>query len=240
MDDSPAGCERRYASSSPSSNPAGSSHATRSRADPCTTPGRVTSLGKTAVPVTISTPPRRLALPIAGSGPTFLGCDLHAALTRLERGRSSERRAAAAAARSSGRGIGHRATPERAAVVGAEIGVSHDQAHGVDRRSELRSDEQRERRAVALTDVDLAGEGGDGPVGVDMEPGAGARRPAPQARRRRQGRPAAPRTSRARRRERDPKASPADRTAALAVVAEPPASRPCSSAARRTALTIRE
>ena len=125
--------------------------------------------------VTISSPPRRLALLSAGSGPSSSA----ATSTRRSpgwRGCSSDRLAAAAAARSSGAASAIERLPN-VPRLGAEIGISHDQAHGVDRHSELRSAGARPP-AVALTDVDLAGQGGDCAVGVDMEPGtcAGRRR----------------------------------------------------------------
>ncbi len=70
--------------------------------------------------------------------------------------------------------VGHRPAAERAEVVGAEVGVPHHEPHGIERQAELLGDEQRERRAVVLPGVDLAGERGRDPVDAHVEPGTEA------------------------------------------------------------------
>ena len=71
-------------------------------------------------------------------------------------------------------GVGHRATPERAHVVRAEIGVTHREANAAQGNPQPLSDEEPQRGAVVLADVNLAGERGHRSVARDVQPGATA------------------------------------------------------------------
>ena len=79
-------------------------------------------------------------------------------------------------------GVGHRPAAEGPAIVRAQVGVTHDDAHLLERHAELLGDEQAQRRAVVLADVHLAGKGRYPAVARDVEPGAAARRPGPGGR----------------------------------------------------------
>ena len=174
-DGSPTGCERRYASSSPSSGPTvsrsgfGSGFASYPRSRQVA--GEAGLTGDDLEPAAPRGAASSVAAWMARPSPSRPGPGSSGRL-------SSERRAAAAGRPQQWRGVRHRAAAERASVVGAEVGVTHDEVHSIDRHLELRGDEERECRPVALPDVvDLAGEGGHYTVGLDMEPGARARRP---------------------------------------------------------------
>jgi hypothetical protein len=75
-------------------------------------------------------------------------------------------------------GVGHRPAPEGSHVVGAEIGVPHRQRDVGQRNTQFLGDQEAQRRAVVLSDIDFSRERGHLVVDVDVEPRARARRPA--------------------------------------------------------------
>ena len=75
-------------------------------------------------------------------------------------------------------GIRRRTAAERPCVVGAEVGVAHDEPDVAERDADRLGQDDRQAGPVVLAGVDLAGERGHDPVAADVEPRPRRRRPA--------------------------------------------------------------
>ena len=68
--------------------------------------------------------------------------------------------------------------PNVPCVVGAQVGVAHDQPDVAERDADGLGHDDRQAGPVVLAGVDLAGEGRDDPIATDVEPRPRGRRPA--------------------------------------------------------------